>query len=81
MHTSIESKTAPSGSPSGVNHRRQGMISLATQSLLLLALGITVLGALLCDSRLYYGINVDGRPLYQEHPLSHGSTLDTNADG
>ncbi len=58
----------------GVRSRklRYGKIAAATQVLLLFALCATVFVALFCDSRLYYGIGVDGQPIYQECPREPG---------
>ena len=63
---SAESNTTKTSSPSIARRRRHGWTADILHVLLLAAVGIAVLVALICDSRLYYGIDVDGQPIYQE---------------
>jgi hypothetical protein len=81
MRACIESKTAPSASRDRRRCGRVRTIFLGIQLSLILSLGVAVFGALLLDSRQYYGIDVDGQPLYQEHRLSYGNTLDIDGNG
>ncbi len=81
MCACIDSKTAPSTSPGGTGRGRVRTIFLALQLSVILFLGVAVFGALLLDSRQYYGIDVDGQPLYQERPHSYGNMPDLDANG
>lgn len=66
MHS--ESTTIPSSTLRADNRSRRGTIPIAVQVLLILILGVAVLGALAYDTRLYYGVDIDGQPIYQENP-------------
>lgn len=81
MHACIEAKTTPAASPGGKCRRRAGTIFSAIQLSLILFLGAAVFGTLVLDSRQYYGIDVDGQPLYQESPHSRGNALNIDANG
>ncbi len=79
MLASTESKTTESLSASGARRRCHGAVSGAIQVLLFGALGAAVLVALFYDSRLYYGIDVDGQPIHKETPLSAVSPVSTGS--
>ena len=81
MHACVESETTPSASPDDTCRKPAPTVLLAIQLAVILFLGAAVFGTLLLDSRQYYGIDVDGQPLYREHPRSCGSTLDIDANG
>ena len=69
-----ESKKADSSS-GGVRQPRQGAAA-TTQCVFLLSFAVTVLVALFYDSRLYYGIDVDGHPIHEESPVRRPELLD-----
>jgi hypothetical protein len=60
------SESAFSRTVRDVSRRRQGVVAVAVQVFLVFLLAAAVVGALLYDSRLYYGIDVNGQPLYEE---------------
>jgi len=71
----------PESSPIKFRKPCSGMVE-ATQCAILLALGVTILFVLFFDSRLYYGIDVDGKPIYQEIPrpaVNPGDTVSAKA--
>lgn len=81
MHICVESEATPSASLDGTYRKPARTVLLAIQLSAILLLGAAVFGSLLIDSRQYYGIDVDGQPLYREHPRSCGDTLDIDANG
>ncbi len=80
-------KTEPSP---GRRRRRPLGIAAGAQFAAFLTIGAAVLLALFYDSRLYYGIDVDGQPIYQElvrpetlhgDPISVDSTTRIGPEG
>lgn len=61
-----ESNVTRKSSPSAACKRRHGWIASILHVLLLATVGAVVFAALFCDSRLYYGIDVDGQPIHME---------------
>jgi len=59
-------RKSPSSTPNSPKRDRQGIVAVTVQLLLVLILAATVVGVLHLDSRLYFGIDADGQPLYDE---------------
>ncbi len=67
-----------SESSGGTRRRRYGMVA-AIQYVLFVALGVTMFVALFYDSRLYYGIDVNGQPIYRESRLAQPEVFDLSS--
>jgi len=68
MSASMASKDRLASSLSRSTRRGRGKAAKAVQVLLLFALGIVVFVGLVCDARLYHGVDVHGQPIYPECP-------------
>ncbi len=66
MSASVASKDRLASSLRRGTRCGRGEVAKAVQVLLLIALGIVVFVGLVCDARLYHGVDVHGQPIYPE---------------